>query len=78
MLTAAVPIFYAETEGRRLRAWMYALFFATGLIVGLKPMVYKEPREYSLTVLMVLAYILTAVLCALLLHPGPLRGHLGF
>jgi hypothetical protein len=79
ILTAAVPILYAETQRRSLSWWMYLLFFATGCIVGWKPMVKDEPvEEYSLTWAMGFASALTIATLTLLTHPGRLRGHLGF
>jgi hypothetical protein len=49
-LTAAVPILYAETEGRALWWGPYWVFGLTGFVVAAKPMVYREPLfKYSVT-----------------------------
>jgi len=71
-LTTAIPILYAETEGMPLSWPWYVLFLLTGISVGAKPMVYKEPKhEYSLTAVMVGFYAVTIVSLFLRMHSAP-------
>jgi hypothetical protein len=73
VLMAAVPILYAETQGRPLSKCLYFLFWLTGISVGVKPMVYKEPfQEYFLTTVMGVLSAATFYFLYRLTHQVPL------
>ena len=69
-LTFAVPVLYAETEGRTLSFWPYVIFGLMGLVVAYKPMVDRETGGFLLTALMAISYVATMWALAHLTHPA--------